>query len=144
MKKENLAQILTYFGGIPFIFATIALSFEYNFIFKINLHVFLVTYAAIILSFLAGIHFSYGVMQEKYQNYLLVFSNLIALASWAILMNYSNNFIFIALVILYLLALKIDYYLNKINVIPSWFWNLRVKISAIVIICLFWQFVRNF
>ncbi len=90
-------------------------------------------YAAVIASFIAGIHwgvsfFAPGGMRTG----LLVGSNLAALAAWgAALLAPTPGFVGFA--ILFAVLLAIDGYLHRSGIWPAWFWLLRRVISAIVI-----------
>lgn len=135
MTKEQLTKILTYLGSIPFIFLTYLNFFEVNYLFNIEVSLILISYGAIILSFISGIHFSYAILQDKINKPLLILSNIVALTAWlCVLMNFT-----LALVIMimgYVVNLLIDFLSYKNLVITRWFFNLRLRISVIVISCL--------
>lgn len=91
-------------------------------------------YAAVIASFISGIHwgasfFAPGGMRVG----LLVGSNVAALAAWvAALLPPMPGFI--AFAILFAVLLAIDGYLYRSGLWPAWFWMVRRVISTIVIL----------
>lgn len=143
MKKETLAQILTYSGSIPFIFFSYLIFIEDTLFFGIETKSILVGYAAIIISFISGIHFSYGINQNKISIQLLLFSNLIALTAWISL--FVNFEIALAIILAcYLTNLFVDYYALQKNIIEEWFFKLRLKITMIVMLCLSLNYLHIF
>ncbi|MBL6785562.1 MAG: DUF3429 domain-containing protein [Rickettsiales bacterium] len=133
--KITLAKLLTYAGSIPFIFLTILNLKGIHITYGIDVKEAMISYAAIILTFVAAIHFAYGIMQEEYAKSFLIKSNVIALASWFALMI---EFKFAILIILtgFIITTFIEICAFKKSVIPEWFFKLRIQISIIVIICL--------
>lgn len=91
-------------------------------------------YAAVIASFISGIHwgvsfFATGGMRVG----LLVGSNVAALAAWgASLLAPRPGFLTFA--VLFAILLAIDGHLHRTGLWPAWFWLLRRVISAIVIL----------
>ena len=139
MKKKQLTKILTYCGSIPFLFLTyLGFSKATNF-FTIDVSLMLISYGAIILSFISGMHFSYAILQDKISNRLLILSNIVALISWlCLLINFKLALAFI--IIGYISNLIIDFVSYKNLVVEKWFFNLRLRISLIVISCLILNF----
>lgn len=139
MKKERLTKILTYCGSIPFIFLTYLIFSKTTNFLAFNVTLMLVSYGAIILSFISGMHFSYAILQDKMHIRLLVLSNIVALVSWlCLLINFK-----LALVVIimgYIFNLIIDFVSYKNLVLEKWFFNLRFRISLIVIFCLVLNF----
>jgi hypothetical protein len=133
--KITLTKLLTYAGSIPFIFLTILNLKGTQTIYGADVTKTLIAYAAIILSFVAAIHFAYGIMQDQYANSFLIKSNIIALAAWVALLI---EFQLAILIILtgFIITTFIDICAFKKSVIPEWFFKLRMRISIIVIICL--------
>ena len=143
MKKERLIKILTYCGSIPFIFLTYLIFSKTTHFLAFNVTLMLVSYGAIILSFISGMHFSYAILQDKMHIRLLFLSNIVALVSWlCLLINFK-----LALVVIimgYIFNLIIDFVSYKNLVLEKWFFNLRLRISLIVIFCLVLNFWRIF
>ena len=133
--KITLTKLLTYAGSIPFIFLTILNLKGTQIIYGADVKQALIAYAAIILSFVAAIHFAYGIMQDQYANSFLIKSNIIALAAWVALLIEFQLAIFIILTG-FIITTFIDICAFKKSVNPEWFFKLRMRISIIVIICL--------
>jgi len=145
-KKGNLANILTYLGLVPFVFLTLLITndvttFSYTYPKE---EFFLISYAAIINSFISGIYFGYAISSSRsnISNKLLILSNIIALLAWLSLIVGIKSTSIIILILCYILNLIMDYFCYKNNIIEKWFFNLRLRISLIVIFCLvlsFWH-----
>jgi hypothetical protein len=135
MDKITIAKFLTYAGSIPFIFLTILNLKGTQTIYGTDVTKALIAYAAIILSFVAAIHFAYGIIQDQYAKSFLIKSNVIALAAWIALLI---QFKLAILIILagFIITTFIEICAFKKAVIPEWFFKLRIRISIIVIICL--------
>jgi hypothetical protein len=143
MKKEQLTKILTYSGSIPFIFLTYLSLSRIDQFFTIDASLMLKAYSIVILSFVSGMHFSYAVLQDKIKLRLLILSNLIAIMSWiCFLLNF--KLALISIIIGYVINLIIDFISYKKLIIEKWFFDLRLKISLIVIFCLFLNLWRIF
>lgn len=143
MKKETLAKILTYSGSIPFIFLTYLQFCQINQFFNIQTSLILISYAAIILSFISGMHFSYAILQNKITIKLLLLSNVVALLScFSLLLNFKIALLIISLC--YISNLIIDFISYQNLIIPKWFFDLRLRISVIVIFCFFLNFWHIF
>ena len=134
MKKETLAKILTYLGSIPFIFLTYVAIYGNNYIALNTANTVLMAYCAIILSFISGMHFSYAILQDKISIKLLLFSNIIALASWFSLLV-SFKIALVIMLICYFFNLIIDLISYRNLIIEKWFFHLRLRISGIVMAC---------
>lgn len=139
MKKEILAKILTYSGSLPFIFLTYIKISGSNYFFATSIDSILIAYGAIILSFISGMHFSYAILQDKISIKLLILSNIIALFSWlSLLINF--KFALAIILVCYLFNLIIDFISYQNAVIERWFFDLRLRISLVVIVCLVLNF----
>ena len=136
MKRGSiiLAKILTYSGTLPLIVSTLGVYFAVN---GFDSSVISRSYAAIIFSFLCGIHWAvYLFFAEKCPPNLLITSNVIALLAWASLLvtHQSIAVVLQALCFLYLLAL--DLKLRDEGIIPEWFYSLRRNATIIVVLSL--------
>lgn len=139
MKKEQLTKILTYCGSLPFIFLTYLGFSKVIHLFTIDINLILISYGAIILSFISGMHFSYAILQDKISNRILILSNMVALISWScLLVNF--KLALMVIIIGYISNLIIDYISYKNLVTEKWFFNLRLRVSLIVISCLILNF----
>ena len=98
---------------------------------------FALTYGAIILSFLAGIHWAiYLFFADHCPRNLLLTSNSIALIGWASL---GVDLFPVALglqAICFLYLLILDLKLHRAGLLPTWFFHLRRNATAIVVVCL--------
>ena len=129
-----LVNILTYSGTLPLIASVVthyfpATGWDSTFI--------AITYAAIILSFLCGIHWAASLFfAEKCPRNLLITSNVVALLAWAALLSTHQSIAIVlqALCFLYLLAL--DLKLRDAGILPQWLYNLRRNATIIVVLCL--------
>ena len=141
MKKEQLVKILTYSGSLPFIFLTCFRFCGLSQFFTIDTSLILISYGAIILTFISGMHFSYAILQNKINTRLLIASNIMAIISWlCLLINFK-----LALVVMitgFISNFIIDLVSYKNSIIEKWFFNLRLKISLIVIFCLVLNFLN--
>lgn len=139
MNRKYLTKTLTYLGSIPFIFFTCLKLFEIRYFLGIATSLFLITYTAIISSFISGIHFAYAISQNKMTSRLLISSNIISLFSWvALLLNLKPALVIVLLC--YLCNVIIDFFAYQSRIIEKWFFDLRLIISFVVIICLVLNF----
>ena len=89
MSKEKVARLLTYAGAIPFILLSFLAVVDIHYLFDKSIASIFTLYAAIILSFVSGMHFAYAILQHHRAKQLLVASNIITLLSWlGILINF--------------------------------------------------------
>ena len=141
LEKASMAKILTYSGSLPFIFLTYLGFANNNQFFSIDASLMLMSYAAVILSFIAGMHFAYAILQDKINITLLFLSNVVALISWVcLLVNF--HIALMLMVISYVFSLIIDFIAYKNLIIARWFFNLRLRISFIVTPCLLLNFLH--
>ena len=132
MDKPSLANTLTYAGALPFL-ACALLSFSYDQLPLLGASTSLVilTYGAVIASFIAGIHWGLYLFKNPPLN-LFIYSNIITLAAWANL-YFVPTLGAIILIICFAILLVIDRQLAENNIIEDWFYSLRIRISTIVI-----------
>ena len=140
---RRLAWLLTLAGALPFIAATVALVAEESRI-RVPAIAALVTYAAVILSFLGGIEWGLAVRdrgagdtsQEKAHAAALVVSVLPSLAGWGVLWLPSPHWQLGAALALFLGVWAADLALSRQGLVPSWFVDLRTAVTAVVAITL--------
>lgn len=127
------AIILTYLGAVPFILAVAAPLFGMA---SYHTAYLVLTYGAVIISFLAGIHWglflSYA---ESARINLLVSSNVIALLAWGSLLLLLPVTQFLIQMLCLVALLLIDRQLHQAAVISDWFFRLRTQITALVMLC---------
>ena len=139
MKRMPLTFTLA--GTVPFVGLSVAVSLhmfgEHN---RLVLDL-LLTYAAVIVSFLGGIHL--GVALARYADKPRIANLLIAesiwpsLIAWGLLFYGDIHIQLLVLTLLYSLMWAIDSLLYSNDVIPQWFFNLRCVITPIVVVSLY-------
>ena len=133
-KDRTLASILTYSGTLPFV-ACVALVFAP--IAGVDGNVVARAYAAVILSFLCGIHWAlFLFFSEKCPNNLLITSNGFALLAWGSLLGQDHETAFALQCLCFLALFYLDFRLRHAGVLPEWFYHLRRNATAIVVLCL--------
>ena len=129
--NQRLAQLLVYSGAIPFI-ACVCVSVLGWDIFDARWYG--ITYGAVILSFLAGIHWGvYLFLSPSCPYNLFITSNIAALLGWLSLLIFPHWGSFLLLILCFSWLLLIDHKLFKLDIIPDWFYRLRVHATIIVI-----------
>lgn len=136
---KPLPAILILTGALPFLSATLSLVAGGPFNQTVSV-VMLVTYAAVILSFLGGIHWGLALKileaAPTSANRLFVLSVLPALAAWAALFLVADPRWQLAAMLAILLAVwALDGLLAVQGIIPRWFFKLRSLITTIVATC---------
>lgn len=136
---KRIAWILTIAGAIPFAVAT-------AYIFRGETHVripaiaALVTYSAVILSFLGGIEWGLALREEagneRTRAVALGLSTVPSLAAWAVLwLPGPLHQLGMALGI-FVFAWAADQYLTSRGLLPTWFVDLRTAITGVVAVIL--------
>ncbi len=133
-RDRQLAGILTYSGTLPLagcvalIFAPLA---------GVDGKLVAIAYAAVILSFLCGIHWAvFLFFSEKCPNNLLMTSNVVALLAWASLLVTHHEWALAFQGLCFLALFALDFKLHKAGVLPEWFYHLRRNATVIVVLCL--------
>lgn len=130
MKKERLAQVLTYAGTLPFFGAAIIPIIQPDFS-DLNYNNVILTYGAVIVSFIAGVHWGIFLFRDTQLN-LFIHSNIVALLAWlAVIIAMSWSAWILILCFSYLLF--IDKKLYNTRTIEPWYFRLRTAASLIVI-----------
>ncbi len=133
MNKKNIitAQLLTYAGILPFLFLCLAIvtgrtEFDYC--------PAILGYSAIILSFLCGIHWAvFLFFSSQCKRNLLIYSNIGALLGWLSLLIGWHLLSLSILILSFLSVLALDVELRKLNLIPAWFFKLRLQATICVV-----------
>lgn len=136
---KPLPALLVLTGALPFLSATLSLVARGPFNQTVSV-VMLVTYAAVILSFLGGIHWGIALKimdaSPTSASRLFVLSVLPALAAWAALFLVADPRWQLAGMLAILIAVwALDGLLSVQGIIPRWFFRLRSLITAIVATC---------
>lgn len=133
MRKQTLAKLLSYCGILPFLAAALVPIIQAGFLGLDYTHIIL-TYGAVIASFIAGIHWGLYLFKDSPVN-LFVHSNIIALLAWfAVAASFSGSVAILIFCFIYLLV--IDKKLLNANIIESWYMHMRIIVSTSVILTL--------
>lgn len=134
MSQQKLAKVLGYAGLIPFIFFSLLSWLDYTFV--KDPHYYLMTYAAIILSFMGAVHWgvAMSIVSDK-ANHQLGISVIPPLLGWLALLlpviyGYS------ILIISFSLLCIFDKAQNKRGTLPEWYYPMRVILTSVVVLCL--------
>lgn len=143
MSPIQVAQILTYSGTLPFVYGAL---YSMGIAPLANLMLFdvqqaLLIYGAIILSFLAGIHWGVALSKVEQANASLAFnlvfmSNVVALWAWLMALLPTSAISFWGLALGFGLMLLLDWRWLSLNKTQAWFWRLRWQASLIAIVSL--------
>ncbi|MDP8568883.1 DUF3429 domain-containing protein [Methylophilus aquaticus] len=136
MNKQQikLASILTIVGALPFVAAVAA---QLAGVSAYHTSYFSLTYGAVILSFLGGMHWGVFLSQAHVARInLLVSSNLFALLAWLSLLMLVPLTQYLIQITCFLALLLIDRKLAADGMIERWFYNLRKQVTLVVVVCL--------
>jgi hypothetical protein len=126
-------------GCVPFAAATVALLWGDSHI-RVPAIAALVTYSAIVISFLGGIEGGLSLSEqfanEKARAHALVLSTIPSLAAWGVLWLPSTQWQLGASIGLFIAVWAADLWLARSGLIPSWFVDLRTAATAIVCVIL--------
>lgn len=127
------AIALTYLGAVPFILAVAAPLFGMA---SYHTAYLVLTYGAVIISFLAGIHWGLFLSHaDTARINLLLSSNVIALLAWGSLLLLIPATQFLIQMLCLVAVLLIDRQLHQAQVIADWFLRLRTQVTALVMLC---------
>ena len=142
---RRLAWLLAVAGALPFAVATVALLSPESRI-RIPAIAGMVTYAAVILSFLGGIEWGVALAEpyagaspaakDRHRAAALVVSVLPSLAGWGVLWLPSPQWQLGAALGLFVLVWAADLAFSRQGLLPSWFVDLRTAVTALVAILL--------
>jgi hypothetical protein len=133
--NHRIAQWLTYAGTLPLVIATVEMVVGR----LPSGDVVLVasTYGAIIISFLAGIHWAcYLFFAHACPRNFLITSNGVALLAWLSLLSQQQPWSLLLQAFCFLYLLVLDYKLQQAAVLPQWFYALRRNATVIVVLSL--------
>ena len=138
---RRLAWILALAGAVPFAAATVALTSPNSQV-RVPAIAAMVTYAAVILSFLGGIEWGLALREdplggsadarERFRAAALVASVVPSLAGWGVLWLPSPHWQLGAALGLFVAVWAIDMGFARQGLLPSWFVNLRTAVTALV------------
>jgi len=136
MQRDQIiwAKGLTLLGAIPFVAAVLA---QIAGMAHYHTAYLSLTYGAIIISFLSGIHWGLYITHAKAKRInLLLSSNILALLAWLSLLLLVPVTQYLIQITCFISLLLIDRQLAADGAIEAWFYQLRLQISSLVIICL--------
>jgi hypothetical protein len=136
---RRIAWVLTIAGAIPFVVATGALFSEQTSV-RIPAIAALVTYAAVILSFLGGIEWGLALREEagneSTRALALGLSTVPSLAAWAVLWLPGTRYQLGTALAIFVATWAADQWLASRGLLPTWFVDLRTAITGIVAVIL--------
>jgi hypothetical protein len=134
------ACLLTYLGILPFLMCTITIFSGWE---QANAVFVLRAYAAVIISFISGIHWGIGMKDSQHSTvWLLATSNIISLLAWGCLLIHQVMIALMTLTLLFVVLLLIDNRLYKMQQIELWFIKLRRHATFFVALCLISSIAR--
>ena len=140
--NEKIAKILGYAGLIPFIIFSIGSWVEIPYLHN-TLYV-LITYAAIILSFMGAIHWGMAMSKtDNNQNKYFITGVIPALVAWISLLI-PESFSLIILFIGFILLISYDIAVEKSLGFPNWYIPMRIRLTFIVLLSLICAFLSFF
>ena len=125
-----LAQTLGYFGLIPFILGTLLIIFSLSSYKVLEL---IIIYAYTISAFLGGIYWGIGLfIQNKSKRYYItsIIPSVLILVSLFFELEKASKIIFLIAVFNLFLLLELSFL--KDELIPKWFFLLRIKLNIIL------------
>ncbi len=105
----------------------------------VNYDPYIKLYSAIVISFTCGIHWAFNILNDdENDSKLLIVSIIVALIAWVINIFGLGRIGFATEAVLFVYLLFVDFKLRYYSSIdyPSWFFNLRLIASIVVILSL--------
>lgn len=137
---RRLAWFLALAGSLPFVGATVALYASDAAAVRVPAIAALVTYSAVILSFLGGIEWGLAIRDESGTESTRVLalgaSTVSSLAAWAVLWLPSPQWQVGAALGLFVAVWAADQWMASRGLLPAWFVDLRTAASALVAVIL--------
>ncbi len=93
------------------------------------------SYGVVIVGFLAGIQWGVS-LSEKTNRHHFISSNVLALSAWFSLFLFAQWAGVLWLLLSFVVTFAIDHQAHRKQMIPTWFWQLRQRISLLVVILL--------
>ena len=137
---KRIAWFLGFAGALPFLVATSVLFVSDASSVRVPAIAALVTYAAVILSFLGGIEWGLAIRDESGNETTRVIalglSTVSSLAAWAVLWLPSPTWQVGTALGLFLGVWAADQWMASRGLLPTWFVDLRTAITALVVVTL--------
>jgi hypothetical protein len=134
MKLQQLAKLLGYAGLIPFIVCSLGTWVTLPLVH--DPHFVLMSYAAVILSFMGAIH--WGIAMTRSSDIELAelgLSVIPALIGWLALLL-AAAYGYILLIVCFSVLFLADRSVSKAGLLPDWYLPMRVILTTIVVLCL--------
>lgn len=134
--NHRTAKLLTYAGTLPLVIA--AVERVVGRLEPSDVVWVASTYSAIIIAFLAGIHWAcYLFFADRCPRNLLLTSNGVALLAWlSLLVPQYQPWQLLLQTLCFLYLLTLDYKLAFAGILPPWFYRLRRNATVIVVLAL--------
>jgi hypothetical protein len=130
--RTRLVKRLTYAGTLPLLFCTFVVLVPVGGIDAVKTAL---CYAAVIVSFLCGVHWAvFLLLGDRCRRNLLLYSNGIALAAWLALLIAPRGIAFCIPALCFLALLKLDGELAADGIYPAWYARLRINATVIVML----------
>ncbi len=133
---RRLAWFLALAGAVPFLLSTAALYASDASSVRVPAITALVTYSAVILSFLGGIEWGLAIRDESgteaTRGIALGLSTVTSLAAWALLWLPSATWQVGCALALFVAAWAADQWMAARGLLPTWFVDLRTAVSVLV------------
>ncbi len=140
MDTPRLAHALGYAGLIPFVFYALGHRTFPDLLASRDAIAALAFYAAIIVSFMAGLHWAYALvapdLEDRERKRLLVVSVIPPIAAWILLGQLGQRDFLLAAAPCLIAVIAIDAHLRRKHWFPPWFWRLRVQLTTVAVISL--------
>jgi hypothetical protein len=137
---RRIAWFLAIAGAVPFIAATAALYLSSSSSVRVPAIAALVTYAAVILSFLGGIEWGLAIRDEtgteSTRVIALGLSVVPSLAAWAVLWLDGPKWQVGTALAIFVVVWAADQWMAGKGLLPAWFIDLRTAVSALVALIL--------
>ena len=133
MNKKNIlvARLLTYSGILPFLIFGLAVALHLG---ESYSRLAFFSYAAVIISFICGLHWATCLFfPDRKLGNLLLQTNFITLLAWLSIFLGQHKLSLSLQCFCFIYLLVLDGYLYRQGVLPPWYFNLRLRISALVI-----------
>ena len=128
------ASILTYLGVLPFLLCSASIIYGFE---QQKTTFILLSYSAVIISFIAGIHWAFAMQQRDSSSiWLLMSSNIISLLAWCALLIPQPVSALVLLIFLLVALLMIDMTIYRSEKVEPWFIKLRTRVTVIVLLTL--------
>lgn len=138
MKK--LPMTITVMSAVPFVALSVVASMRWFEDTTFVIHT-LLTYSAVILSFLGGVHWGVAISNYAFDKHLanrLVAESVIpSLLAWGALLYAELHIQLLVLTVLFTSIWAIDSMLVARKIIPMWFFEIRCIITPVVVVSLY-------